>query len=148
MIRGDLEIIRRVRQTIGPNIPIGVSLDLHANISAEITELVDAITIYKTYPHLDMADTGARNFDCLNAKLNGARSMVAFSPINYLIQLHAQNTAIKPLSIIRSACDILETNGQVVEIAWGSRPQIPHTLAPVSSCLHQTETRQLKLPDK
>ena len=28
---GDLEIIRRVRQTIGPNIPIGVSFDLHAN---------------------------------------------------------------------------------------------------------------------
>ena len=116
---GDSEIIRRVRQTIGPNIPIGVSFDLHANISAEITDLVDAITIYKTYPHLDMVDTGARNFELLVAELNGAGFKLAFSPINCLIPLHAQNTATKPLSDIRAACDALETDGQVVEIALG-----------------------------
>ena len=76
---GDLEIIRRVRQTIGPNIPIGVSFDLHANISAEITGLVNTITIYKTYPHLDMADTGARNLKLLVAELNGGIRL-AFLP--------------------------------------------------------------------
>ena len=102
---GDLEIIKRVRQIIGPDVPLGISFDLHANISSQITDLVDAVTIYKTYPHLDMADTGARNFDLLIAQLNGAGSKLAFSPIHYLIPLHAQNTAEKPLSDIRTACD-------------------------------------------
>ena len=66
-----------------------------------------------------MADTGARNFELLVAELNGAGSKLAFTPINYLIPLHAQNTATKPLSDIRAACDALETDGQVVEIALG-----------------------------
>lgn len=116
---GDLEIIRLVREKIGPDVPIGVSFDLHANISAEITDLANIITIYKTYPHLDMADTGARNFELLVAELNGAGSKLAFAPINFLIPLHAQITATKPLSDIRAACDALETDGQVVEIALG-----------------------------
>ena len=116
---GDLEIIRRVRENIGLDVPIGVSFDLHANITAKITDLANIITIYKTYPHLDMADTGARNFDLLVAELNGSGSKLAFSPINFLIPLHAQNTATKPLSDIRVACDALKKDGQVVEIALG-----------------------------
>jgi microcystin degradation protein MlrC len=31
---GDLEIIKRVRQIIGPDVPLGISFDLHANISS------------------------------------------------------------------------------------------------------------------
>ena len=116
---GDLEIIKRVRQIIGPDVPLGMSFDLHANISSQITDIVDAVTIYKTYPHLDMADTGARNFDLLIAQLNGTGSKLAFSPIHYLIPLHAQNTAEKPLSDIRTACDALESERQSIEIALG-----------------------------
>jgi len=115
---GDLEIIKRVRHTIGPDIPLGVSFDLHANISAEITELVDVVTIYKTYPHLDMADTGARNFEQLMSRLNGIKSNLAFSQINYLIPLHAQNTSSHPLRRIRDACDTLEGPAHV-EVALG-----------------------------
>ena len=47
----------RVRKVIGPDLPL-VSLDLHANVSPEMVEHADALIAYRTYPHVDMADTG------------------------------------------------------------------------------------------
>ena len=48
----------RVRQVIGKDLPLVVSLDLHANVTPEMVEHADALIAYRTYPHVDMADTG------------------------------------------------------------------------------------------
>ena len=140
-IDGDLEIIKRVRKFIGPHVPLGVSFDLHANISADTVNLIDVLTIYKTYPHLDMADTGVRNFDLLLRRLNGETAKLVHLPINFLIPLHAQLTDSAPLNGLRAACDRLERNGTVIEIALGftasDTPQTGPSVV-VSAKDHQT----------
>src|SRR5258706_2599912 len=55
---GEGEILRRVRQVIGKDLPLVVSLDLHANVTPQMVEHADALIAYRTYPHVDMADTG------------------------------------------------------------------------------------------
>ena len=55
---GEGEILARVRKVIGNDIPLVVSLDLHANVTPEMVEHADALIAYRTYPHVDMADTG------------------------------------------------------------------------------------------
>ena len=55
---GEGEILARVRQVIGKDLPLVVSLDLHANVTPEMVEHADALIAYRTYPHVDMADTG------------------------------------------------------------------------------------------
>src|SRR6476620_8060852 len=55
---GEGEILARVRKVIGPDLPLVVSLDLHANVTPEMVEHADALIAYRTYPHVDMADTG------------------------------------------------------------------------------------------
>ena len=45
---GEGEFLRRLRKRVGFDIPIAVSLDLHANITPEMVELSDVITIYQT----------------------------------------------------------------------------------------------------
>lgn len=62
---GEGELLRRLRQQLGHEIPIGISLDLHANVTEAMVSLSDVITIYRTYPHLDMAETGRRCMDRL-----------------------------------------------------------------------------------
>jgi len=57
---GEGEFLRRVRAQVGPDIPIVACLDLHANLTAEMFYLADRLIIYRTYPHLDMAETGRR----------------------------------------------------------------------------------------
>ncbi|MGH1571984.1 M81 family metallopeptidase [Methylobacterium sp. P31] len=39
--------------------PLGVALDLHANVTARMVEAADVIVGFKTYPHVDMVETGA-----------------------------------------------------------------------------------------
>lgn len=53
---GEGEILRRLRAVIGPDIPVAITLDLHANVSVEMCELAEIIVSYKTYPHIDMRE--------------------------------------------------------------------------------------------
>ena len=55
---GEAETLARVRKVIGKDLPLVVSLDLHANVSPEMMAHADALIAYRTYPHVDMADTG------------------------------------------------------------------------------------------
>src|SRR5690348_8413584 len=55
---GEGEILARVRKVIGKDVPLVASLDLHANVTPEMVAHADALIAYRTYPHVDMADTG------------------------------------------------------------------------------------------
>jgi microcystin degradation protein MlrC len=54
------DIIRRVRDIIGPDVPVVVTLDLHAHITEEMVRFADAILAWETYPHHDQFPTGQR----------------------------------------------------------------------------------------
>ena len=56
----DGELLRRIRQVLGESIPIIASLDFHANVSPLMVSQASALVAYRTYPHTDMASTGAR----------------------------------------------------------------------------------------
>ena len=55
----EAEIVRRLRKEVG-NIPIMVTLDLHANEDHELSDAADAVFIIKRYPHYDTALIGER----------------------------------------------------------------------------------------
>jgi microcystin degradation protein MlrC len=57
---GEGELLRRVRETVGPDVPILSSLDLHANVSPLMVETADFISSYRTYPHVDWGASGGR----------------------------------------------------------------------------------------
>ena len=49
----DGELARRVREIVGPEVPVAMTLDLHANVSQQMADETDALVIYKTNPHTD-----------------------------------------------------------------------------------------------
>ncbi|MEE6282905.1 M81 family metallopeptidase [Georgenia sp. MJ170] len=49
----DGEVTRRVRALVGAEVPIGVTLDMHANLSQLLVDNADIVTVYQTNPHLD-----------------------------------------------------------------------------------------------
>jgi microcystin degradation protein MlrC len=53
---GDAYILEQVRKTVGSNIPIVATLDLHANISQRMIDAADLLIGYDTYPHVDIAE--------------------------------------------------------------------------------------------
>ena len=90
---GEAALLTALRVDLGPELPIAVSLDLHANISSEFVAIADIVTIYRTYPHLDMAETGHRAIDQLVRYWGDGRALIpAFRQIPFLIPLQAQYT--------------------------------------------------------
>jgi microcystin degradation protein MlrC len=54
---GEGDLLVRLRAA-APGVPIGVALDLHANVTPAMVENADVIVGFKTYPHVDMYETG------------------------------------------------------------------------------------------
>lgn len=93
---GEGEVLRRIRDVVGPDMPIAVSLDLHANVTAAMVEHASTLNIFRTYPHLDMAETGANAFASLERLLNDGPLHKAFRQIPFLVPLTAQFTGAQP----------------------------------------------------
>jgi microcystin degradation protein MlrC len=55
---GEGALLERIRQ-IAPTTPMCVALDLHGNVTRKMVENCDLIVSFKTYPHIDMFETGA-----------------------------------------------------------------------------------------
>lgn len=90
---GEGEILRRVRAVVGPEVRIAASLDLHANITAGMVAHADILTAYRTYPHIDMAETGARAAALLTGPRRPAKSL-RHTP--FLLPITAQCTLVEP----------------------------------------------------
>ncbi len=97
---GEGELLGRIRNIIGPDIPLVISLDLHANITEAMMRHVSAMTIFRTYPHLDMAETGARACQLLESILNGKKLVGVMRKIPFLFPLTSQCTDFEPCKSI------------------------------------------------
>jgi microcystin degradation protein MlrC len=106
---GEGELLRRVREAVGPRVPVVASLDLHANVTRAMVELTDGLVAYRTYPHIDMAETGARAARLLDQVLRtGKRPERAFHQLDYLTGIPSQCSFIEPCKSIYSALGRLE----------------------------------------
>ncbi len=95
---GEGELLTRIRALIGPGVPIVAALDFHANVTPRMVALADAFTVYRTYPHVDMADSGGRAAALLQRILSGQRLHKAYRQIPFLIPMLWQCTLTDPLA--------------------------------------------------
>ena len=95
---GEGELLARVRQAVGARVPIVCSLDLHANVTPAMLQMADLLVAYRTYPHIDMAETGARAAFLL-ARLfeHMSKPSLAVRRIPFIIPINAQCTDLQPL---------------------------------------------------
>ena len=94
---GEGELLRRLRAAVGEDLPIVASLDLHANATAEMVRHADQLESYRTYPHVDMAETGARAARALKRIVEtGERPAKAFRQAPFLTAISWQCTDLEP----------------------------------------------------
>ena len=94
---GEGELMRRVRAVVGDAIPLVASLDYHTNMTSEMVKYATAMVGYRTYPHVDMADTGSKAAALLDRLLRDKRVLhKAFRQIDFLIPLVWQCTLLDP----------------------------------------------------
>jgi microcystin degradation protein MlrC len=91
------ELIARLRQLVGPAVPIVASLDLHANVTARMLHESDGLVSYRTYPHVDMAATGELAAQLMQRRMKlGRKEPWHVQRFPYLIALNAQSTWMAP----------------------------------------------------
>ena len=116
---GEGELLRRIRVRFGRDLPIAVSLDMHANVTRAFVDLADSVSIYRTYPHLDMAETGGRAFAQLLRLMTGLRPAKAFRQLPYIIPMHAQYTGAGTMAALYDAVVDASDADVQVELAVG-----------------------------
>ncbi len=88
-----------IRQLVGPDLPIVMTLDLHANVSPLMIESVTATTIYRTYPHLDQRERGREAARILAETLEGRIQPVqALVKPPLCISILAQGSRYEPVA--------------------------------------------------
>ena len=100
---GDGEMCARVRQLLGPDVPIMTTPDIHANISQKMIDHTTATVLYRTNPHLDTRERGLETARLMVRTLRGE-----IDPVQWLemppmvINILKQHTGEEPcLSLMR-----------------------------------------------
>lgn len=68
---GEGYLLSLLRAELGPDIPIAVTLDLHAMVSQDMVRDTQIFVSYKTYPHVDMREIGAHAARLLDRTMKG-----------------------------------------------------------------------------
>ena len=146
---GEGELLNRIRK-IAPDVPIAVALDFHTQMTDAMIKGATIITGYRTYPHIDMADTARRAGRTLMRMLAGEvepRMVWGNRPIMSSSLVHTPSR--EPMKTLMGMANQAEDTGQVLNASvFGGFPQadIPHlALSSVIVCDKRTAEGEVLL---
>lgn len=111
---GEGELLRRIR-AVRPNVPIAVSLDMHANVFAPMVDLSTVISGYHLYPHTDEADTARRAASILLRTIAGEiEPVMAWGNVPMIPHTMAQGTHAGPNKFLQELVTTWERQGRAL----------------------------------
>jgi microcystin degradation protein MlrC len=111
----DGEIVARVRALVGPAVPIGLSLDMHANMTRRMVEHVTVTVLYRTNPHLDPRP---RALECARLIIRTVRGEIrpaqAIETPPIVVNILKQHTGSEPMkSVVGDLKTVLRRPGML-----------------------------------
>ncbi|WP_329454077.1 M81 family metallopeptidase [Streptomyces sp. NBC_01497] len=124
-------LLARVRETVGPDVIVSTSMDLHGNVSRELAHGSDLITCYRMAPHEDAMETKERAVRNLVELLtSGApRPVKAWVPVPVLLAGEQTSTRIEPARSVYAGVPEVEAAQGVTDAAiwvgyaWADEPR-------------------------
>lgn len=114
----DTEVLRRLREAIGPDVPLAATLDFHGNVSSAMTEYANILVGYQTYPHIDQRERGILAARLLTRMVRGevrAVSRVAKPP--FILNLLGQDTGREPMRSLMAKAREVEKRPGVLSVS-------------------------------
>ena len=99
-----------IREIVGPNVPVAVTLDLHGNVTRAMVQSADILISYHTYPHRDTFETGQRAARLLLQTARGRnRPAMALARLPLILtSFNASTEGDGPFARLRRQADRLE----------------------------------------
>jgi len=114
----DGELVRRVREIVGPGVPIGVALDMHANIAQQLVDNADIVTVYQTNPHIDAYEMAMQ---CARLTLQTVRGKIrptsALEMPPLLVNILCQGTSDAPMKDLLKVADTQRARPGVLSVS-------------------------------
>lgn len=100
---GEGELLRRIRE-VDADVPIAVALDFHTNLTRDMATNATVIDGYRTYPHIDMYETGQRAATSLFEIIESGRAVkIAWKTVPMMTHMILQTPARQPMKDIMDA---------------------------------------------
>src|SRR5256886_2267928 len=83
---GEGELLARLRKKLGPEVPVVVTLDLHANVTQQMADNASALIAFRTYPHIDQYERAWQGAELLERAMQGEvkpKTVIARRPMLY-----------------------------------------------------------------
>jgi microcystin degradation protein MlrC len=125
------DLLADLRAQLGPDVPVSVALDMHANIVADMAENADAMVTYHAAPHTDTYETGEKAASMLLEMLSdGVRARIGFAKMPVLLPGEMAQTALEPMASMMRMVDEIEAHPRVLSASlakahcWADVPDI------------------------
>ena len=119
---GEGTLLARIR-SIAPDMPIAISLDLHANMTDAIVNNCTVLVGYKTYPHLDMYEAGEHAGQLLVRTLAGEiHPAMVWGSRPILAQTLRMGHEDEPMGPLLEIARMQESRGLLASSVFGGFP--------------------------
>ncbi|MFD4191832.1 M81 family metallopeptidase [Amycolatopsis thermoflava] len=126
----DGEIAVRVRAAVGPTVPVGAVLDMHANVSQRLVDALTITSVYQTNPHVDIFDRAVECAELLVATAQGrVQPKQALVQLPLVANIARQDTGEFPMrELVHAARELARRPGMLsVSVAEGfPYADVPH----------------------
>ena len=114
----DGEILERIRNVVGPTVTIGVTLDMHANISERMVRVPTVVNTYMTNPHLDAK---VRALQCAELVFRTVRGEIvpvaALEALPLIVNILRQGTSDVPMRDLVEQARVAEQRPGVLSVS-------------------------------
>ncbi len=111
------DLLARVREIVGPGVPIGAELDLHCHITEKMLAAATAIVTFKEYPHTDPKERAAELFEVCHAAAEGRVEPVMATYDTRMI--NSYRTPVEPLRSFVDSMQALEGKDGILSVSFG-----------------------------
>jgi microcystin degradation protein MlrC len=109
------DLLAQVRAIVGPEVPVGAELDLHANVSRQKLESATALVLFKEYPHIDVPERAEELFAIIADAIEGrTRPVMGWFDCRAVGVFH---TTRQPMRGLVDRCAALEGKDGVLSVS-------------------------------
>ena len=110
------DTLARVRELVGPDVVIGLELDLHCSVTDKIVENADVVVLFKEYPHIDVGERAAELFDICAATAAGeVRPVMQVRKLNIVNKWRTPN---EPMKTVVAEMQAAEQENGVLSVSF------------------------------
>jgi len=115
---GEGELLRRLRGAIGRDVPVVVTLDLHANVTQAMADHASALIAFRTYPHIDQYERAWQGAELLERAMKGEiKPVTVIGRRPTIYGLNHGRTQSGPMVEALSRADAVERRGEALVVS-------------------------------